>query len=80
MHLLKVIAMLMFLRDYRYFCGSLSKTNLAALQRLQDQACSIVTNAGMKDSWSSTPCLNVENLSGNDRNVMTYKIINRLFP
>ena len=59
--------------------GSLSKTKLAALQRLQDRACSIISNARIKDNWSSS-WLNVENLFRYDRTVMTYKIVNRLCP
>ena len=42
-------------------------------------AYSIISNARMKDSWS-TSWLNVENLFRYDRNVMTYKIMNRLCP
>ena len=59
--------------------GSLSKKKLAALQRLQDRACSIISNARIKDNWSSS-WLNVENLFRYDRTVMTYKIVNRLCP
>ena len=59
--------------------GSLSKTKIAALQHLQDRACSITTNARIKDSWSAS-WLNLENLFRFDRNVMTYKIMNRLCP
>ena len=59
--------------------GGLSKTKLAALQRLQDRACSIISNARIKDSWSAS-WLNVVNLFRYDRNVMTYKIVNRLCP
>ena len=42
-------------------------------------ACSIITEARIKDSWS-TSWLNVENLFRYDRSVMTYKIMNRLCP
>ena len=59
--------------------SSLSKTKLAALQRLRDRACSIIKNARIKDNWSAS-WLNVENLFRYDRNVMTYKIMNRLCP
>ena len=55
--------------------GSLSITKIAALQRLQDRAYSIITSAKIKDSWS-TSWLNVKNLFRYDRNVMTYKILN----
>ena len=59
--------------------GSLCKTKLAALQRLQSRAWSIIENAKIKDLWSSS-WLNVENIIRYDRNVMTYKIVNRLCP
>ena len=59
--------------------SSLSKTKLAGLQRLQDRACSIISNAKIKDNWSSS-WLNVENLFRYDGSVMTYKIVNRLCP
>ena len=41
--------------------GNLSQTKLAALQRLQDRAYSIISNARIKDSWP-TSWLYVENL------------------
>jgi len=59
--------------------GSLSKTKIATLQRLQDRPCWIITNARIKDGWS-TSWLNVENPFRYDRNVMTYKIMNSLCP
>ena len=59
--------------------GSLSKTKIAALKRLQDRACSTKTTTRIKDIWS-TSWLNVENLFRYDRNVMTYKVMNRLCP
>ena len=59
--------------------GSLCKTKLTALQRLQSRAWSIIENAKIKDHWSSS-WLNVENIILYDRNVMTYKIVNRLSP
>ena len=43
------------------------------------RAYSIITSARIKDSWS-TSWLNVKNLFRCDRNVMTYKIMNRLCP
>ena len=61
------------------FGGSLCKTKLAALQRLQSRAWSIIENVKIKDLWSSS-WLNVENIIRYDRNVMTYKIVNRLCP
>ena len=57
--------------------GSLCKTKLTALQGLQSRAWSIIENAKIKDHWSSS-WLNVENIIRYDRNVMTYKIVNRL--
>ena len=50
------------LRHAVVILGSLSKTKLAALQRLQDWACSIISNARIKDNWSSS-WLKVGNLS-----------------
>ena len=59
--------------------GSLSRTKLAALQRLQTQALKIIRKAKIKDTWSC-PGMNVEKIVCFDRNVMTYKIIHKLFP
>ena len=59
--------------------GSPSETKRAALQRLQDRAYSIITDARIKDSFSAS-WLNVEHLFRYDRNVMIYKIMNRLCP
>ena len=59
--------------------GSLSKTKIATLQKLQDRAYSIINDARIKDKWS-TSWINVENLIRYDRNVMTYKIVNKLCP
>ena len=59
--------------------GSLCKTKLAALQRLQSRAWLIIENAKIKDLWSSS-WLNVEIIIRYDRNVMTHKIVNRLCP
>ena len=58
---------------------SICKTKLTALQRLQSRAWTIIENAKIKDIWS-TSWLNVENIIRHDRNVMTYKIVNRLCP
>ena len=55
------------------------KQKIAALQRLQDRAYLIITSTRIKYSWS-TSWLNVQNLFRYDRNVMTYKIMNRLLP
>ena len=59
--------------------GSLSKTKLTALQRLQTRALKIIRNAKLKDTWSC-PGMNVENIICFDRNIMTYKIIHKLCP
>ena len=50
--------------------GSLSRTKLAALQRLQTRALKIFRNAKIKDTWSC-PGMNVENIICFDKNVMT---------
>ena len=59
--------------------GSLPKTKLNTLQRLQDRARSIIDKARLKDSWSHN-WLTVEQLIQFDRSVMTYKIVNRQCP
>ena len=59
--------------------GSFCITKLAALQRLQAQACSITKSTKIKDHWSCSR-LNVENIIHYDRSVMNYKVINRLCP
>ena len=59
--------------------GSLLRTKLAALQRLQTRALKIIRNAKIKDTWSC-PGMNVENIICFDRNVMAYKIIHKLCP
>ena len=59
--------------------GNLSRTKLAALQRLQTRALKIIRNAKIKDTWSC-PGMNVENIICFDRNVMAYKIIHKLYP
>ena len=60
-------------------CGGLSKTNLAALQRLQIPAIKIIKNAKIKDTWSC-PGMSVEKIICFDRNFMAYKIIHKLCP
>ena len=64
------------LRYANVIWGSLPKSTLNTLQRLQDRARSIIDKAGLKDSWSHG-WLTVEQLIKFDRSVMTYKIINR---
>ena len=59
--------------------GSLSRTTLAALQRLQTWTLKIVLKAKIKDTWPC-PGMNVENIICFDRNDMTYKIIHKLCP
>ena len=58
------------LRYANVIWGSLAKPKIAALQRFQYGAFSIVTNAGIEGSWS-TSWLNVENLFHYDHNAMT---------
>ena len=67
------------LRYANVIWGSLPKTKLNTLQRLQDRACSIIVKARLKDSWSHN-WLTVEQLIQFDRSVMTYKIVNRQCP
>ena len=59
--------------------GSLPKTKLDTLQRLQDRARAIIENARLKDNWSCD-WLSVENIIRFDRSVMVYKISNKLSP
>ena len=59
--------------------GSLSNTELEALQRLQNRAHSIIERAKIKDQWSGD-CLTVEQLINFDRSVMTYKMMNKICP
>ena len=58
---------------------SFNKTNKIALQRLQNRACCIIEKARIKDNWSRS-WLNAENVIHHDRNIMTYKVMNRLCP
>ena len=67
------------LRYANVIWGSLPKSKLNTLQRLQDRARSIMDNARQKDGWSHN-WLTVEQLKKFDRSVMTYKIINRQCP
>ena len=57
--------------------GSLNKTKIVDLQRLQNRASYIIENAKIKDHWSRS-WSNVENIIRYDRNIMTYKIMNKL--
>ena len=67
------------LRYANVIWGSLPKSKLNTLQRLQDRARSIIDKARLKDNWSHN-WLTVEQLTNFDRSVMTYKIINRQCP
>ena len=67
------------LRYANVIWGSLLKTKLNTLKRLQDRARSIIDNARQKNGWSHN-WLTVEQLIKFDRSVMTYKIINRQCP
>jgi len=59
--------------------GSFSKSKIIALKRLQNRACCIIENAKIKDNWSLS-WLNVENIIRCDRDIMAYKIKNKLCP
>ena len=67
------------LRYANVIWGSLPKSKLNTLQRLQDRARSIIGKARLKDNWSHN-WLTVEQLTKFDRSVMTYKIISRQCP
>ena len=59
--------------------GSVSPSEMSALQRLQDRALSIVKNAIVKDVWPAR-WLSVEGLIRYDRLVMMYKILHKICP
>ena len=59
--------------------GSLNKSKIIALQRLQNRACCIIENAKINDNWFRS-WLDVENIIRYDRDIMTYKTINKLCP
>ena len=59
--------------------GSLNKSKIIALQRLQNRACCIIENAKIKGSWSRS-WSNVENIIRYDRNIITYTITSKLCP
>ena len=67
------------LRYANVIWGSLPKSKLNTLQRLQDRARSIIDQSRLKDNWSHN-WLTVEQLTKFDRSVMTYKIISRQCP
>ena len=58
---------------------SMNKSKIISLQRLQNRGCCIIENAKIKDSWSRS-WLNVENITRCDRNIITYKTVNKLCP
>ena len=59
--------------------GSISSSELQALQRLQNRAPSIIERARFKDPWPKK-WLSVVNLVRFDRCVMVYKIVNKQCP
>ena len=59
--------------------GSISSSELQALQRLQNRALSIIERARFKDPWPKK-WLSVVNLVRFDRCVMVYKIVNKQCP
>ena len=59
--------------------GSISSSELQALQRLQNRALSIIERARFKDPWPKK-WLSVVNLVRFDRCVMVYKILNKQCP
>ena len=67
------------LRYANVIWGSLPKTRLSTLQRLQERARSITDKTRLKDSCSHN-WLTEEQLTQFDRSVMTYKIVNRQCP
>ena len=67
------------LRYANVIWGSLLKSKLNTLQRLQDRSRSIIDKARIKDNWSHN-WLTVEQLTQFNRSVMTYKIISRQCP
>ena len=67
------------LRYANVIWGSLPKTKIDTLQRLQNRARTIIESARYKDNWTCN-WLSVENLIRYDRSVMTYKITNNLSP
>ena len=66
-------------RAGKYKARGLKSTDRAALWRRQSRARSIIENIKIKDRWSCS-WLNVENIIRYDRNVMTYKIIDKSCP
>ena len=67
------------LRYANVIWGSLPKSKLNTLQRMQDRARSIIDKSRLKDNRSHN-WLTVEQLTKSDRSVMTYKIISRQCP
>ena len=57
--------------------GSLPKTKLDTIQRLQDRARAMIENARLKDNWSCD-WLSFESIIGFGRSVIAYKIISKL--
>ena len=60
-------------------CGTISSSELQALQSLQNRALSIIDRARFQDLWPKK-WLSVMNLIRYDRCVMVYKILNKQCP
>ena len=58
--------------------SSLPKAKLAALQRLQNRAFTIIKSAKITDNWTC-PRMSVERKIYFDRKIMTYKVIDKIF-
>ena len=67
------------IRYGNFVWGSISSSELQALQRLQNRALSIIERARFKDTWPKK-WLSVVNLIRFDRCVMVYKIVNKQCP
>ena len=59
--------------------GALSITKLSTLQRYQDRAFDLIESSKIKDDYNKN-ILNVNQLMTFDRAVMTFTIVNQLFP
>ena len=59
--------------------GPLSSTKLSTLQRYQDRAFDLIESSKIKDDYNKN-ILNVNQLMTFDRAVMTFKIVNQLYP
>ena len=59
--------------------GSFSDTKMEALQRLQNRAFDIIDSSRLKSLWERRSP-NVNQVMNFDRSLMTYKIVNNLYP